>query len=145
MEEASRAKGFLQTGPSQRQVGAQLNVSHTVIERLWTRYQQANSVQRRPKGGRPKSTTAHQDRQTALLAKRNRMSLAATLNREFCAASGVRISTQMVRNRLHASGVHAKKPAVRPPSTARHRNCRLQFTRRHANWSVHRIRPVLFR
>ena len=145
VEEASRAIGFLQTGLSQRQVGAQFNVSHTVIGRLWTRYQQTNSVQRRQKSGRPKSTTAHEDRQTALLAKRNRMSSAATLNREFRAASGVRISTQTVRNRLHASGLHARKPAERPPSTARHRNCRLQFTSHHANWGVRRIRPVLFR
>ena len=72
------------------------------------------------------------------------MSSAVTLNREFHAASEVRISTQTVRNRLHASGLHARKPAVRPPLTARHRNCRLQFARRHANWGVRRIRPVLF-
>jgi predicted SprT family Zn-dependent metalloprotease len=37
VEEASRAIGFLQTGLSQ--VGAQFNVSHTVIGQLWTRYQ----------------------------------------------------------------------------------------------------------
>ena len=66
------------------------------------------------------------------------------MNREFPAASGVRISTQTVRNRLHASGLHARKPAVRPALTARHRNCRLQFARRHANWGVRRIRPLLF-
>ena len=48
-------------------MGAQFNVSHTVIGRLWTRYQQINSVQQRPKSGRPKSMIAHQDRQTALL------------------------------------------------------------------------------
>jgi hypothetical protein len=83
-------------------------------------------------------------RQIALLAKRNRMSSAITLNREFRAASGVRISTQTVRKRLHASGLHARKPAVRPPLTARHRNCRLQFARLHANWGIRRIRPVLF-
>jgi hypothetical protein len=79
--------------------------------------------------------TVHQDRQIALLAKRNRMSSAVTLNRDLRAASGVRISTQTVRNRLHASGLHARKPAVpvRPPLTACHRNCRLQFARRHAN------------
>ena len=72
------------------------------------------------------------------------MSSVVTLNKEFRAASGVRISTQTVRNRFHASGLHARKPAVRPPLTARHRNCRLQFARRHANWGVRRIRPVLF-
>ena len=100
-----------------------------------TLYQQTNSVQRRPKSGRSKSTTVHQDRQIALLAKRNWMSSAVTLNRDLRAASGVRISTQTVRNRLHASGLHARKPAVpvRPPLTACHRNCRLQFARRDAN------------
>jgi hypothetical protein len=36
-QEASRTIGFLQTGLSQRQVGAQFNVSHTVIGRLWIR------------------------------------------------------------------------------------------------------------
>ena len=46
VEEPSRAIGFLQTGLSQRQVGAQFNVSHTLIGQLWTRYQQTNSVQR---------------------------------------------------------------------------------------------------
>ena len=67
--EASRAIGFLQTGLSQRQVGAQFNASHTVIRRLWTRYQQTNSVQRRPKSGRPKSTTAHQDLSNSLASE----------------------------------------------------------------------------
>jgi transposase len=98
VEEASRAIGFLQTSLSQRQVGAQFHVGHTVIGRLWTCYQQTNSVQRRPKSGRPNSTTGHQDRRIALLAKRNRMSSAVTMNREFRAASRVRISTQTVRN-----------------------------------------------
>jgi len=144
IEEASRAIGYLQTGLSQRQVGLQFNVSHTVIGRLWTRYQETNSVQRRPKSGRPKSTTAHQDRQLTLLAKRNRLKSGVTLNREFRAASGVQISVQTVRNRLHASGLHAKRPAVRPPLTAHHRYCRLQFARLHVNWGLPRIRPVLF-
>ena len=74
-----------------------------------------------------------------MLAKQNRMSPGVTLNREFRAASKAWISTQTVRNRLHASSLHARKPAVRPPLTARHRNCRLQFARRHANWGVRRI------
>jgi hypothetical protein len=59
------------------------------------------------------------------------------------AFSSAYLNVQTVRNRLHASGLHARKPAVRPALTARHRNCRLQFARRHANWGVRRIRPVL--
>jgi transposase len=106
LEEATRAIGHLQTGRSQRQVGLQFNVTHSVIGRLWTRYQQSNSVNRRPKSGRTRSTTGYQDRQITLLAKRNRMTSAVTLNRDFPAVSGVQISTQTFRNRLHASDLH---------------------------------------
>jgi hypothetical protein len=57
---------------------------------------------------------AHQDRRiTLLLAKRNRMSSAVTLHRDLRTASGDRISIQTVRNRLHASGLHAS-PGVMP-------------------------------
>jgi transposase len=128
----------------QSQVGLQFNVSRTVIGRLWTRYQQIHSVRRRPKSGQSRSTTAHQDRQITLLAKRNRISSAVTLNRDFHAVSGVQISTETFRNRLHASGLHAKRPAVRPPLTAQHRNRRLQFARLRDNWGMPRIRPILF-
>lgn len=144
VEEASRAIGLLQSGLSQRQVGERFNVSHSVISRLLARFQQTNSVKQRQKSGRPRKTTVRQDRQIVLLAKRNRMSSAVSLNRDVRTATGVRMSVQTVRNRLHASGLHARKPAVRPPLTADHRNRRLQFGRDHVNWRVRNLRPVLF-
>jgi hypothetical protein len=64
------------------------------------------------------------------------MSFAVTLNRYIRAVSGVPISTQTFRNRLHASGLHAKRPAARPSLTVHHRNRRLQFARLHVNWGV---------
>ena len=144
VEESSKTIGFLQTGLSQRQVGAQFNVGHTVIGRFWTLNNRLIVYNGDRKVADLKVRQTHQDRRITLLAKRNRMSSAVTLNRDLRAASGVRISTQTVRNRFHASGLHARKPAVRPPLTARHRNCCLQFAGRHANWGVRRIRPVLF-
>ena len=70
------------------------------------------------------------------------MSSAVSLNRDVRTATGVRMSVRTVRNRLHASGLHARKPAVRPPLTADHRNRRLQFGRDHVNWRVRNLRPV---
>ena len=104
VEEASRAIGLLQGGLSQRQVGERFNVSHSVISRLLARFQQTNSVKQRQKTGRPRKTTVHQDRQIVLLAKRNRMSSAVSLNRDVRTATDVRMSVQTVRNSLHASG-----------------------------------------
>lgn len=60
VQEAARAIGMLEARSSQRQVGAQLGVSHSVIGRLLERYEQTNTVKQRPKSGRQKSTTARQ-------------------------------------------------------------------------------------
>ena len=100
VEEASRAIGLLQGGLSQRQVGERFNVSHSVISRLLARFQQTNSVKQRQKSGRPRKTNVRQDRQIVLLAKRNRMSSAVSLNRDVRTATGVRMSVQTVRNSM---------------------------------------------
>ena len=142
VEEASRAIGLLQSGLSQRQVGERFNVSHSVNSRLLARFQQTNSVKQRQKSGLPRKTTVRQDRQIVLLAKRNRMSSVVSLKRDVRTATGVRMSVQTVRNRLHASGLHARKPAVRPSLTADHRN-RRQFGRDHVNWCVRNLRPFI--
>ncbi|XP_062611745.1 uncharacterized protein LOC134273568 [Saccostrea cucullata] len=116
----------------------------TTDRRLLERYEETKSVKRRPKSGRPKSTTVRQDRQISLLAKRNRMPSAVSLNRELSAATGIRMSTQALRNRLHDVGLHARRPAVRPPLTVEHRNRRLQFAQDHINWYHHHIQGVLW-
>jgi hypothetical protein len=133
VEESSRAIGYLQTGLLQSQFGLPFNVSHAVIGRLWIRYQQTHNAKHRPKSGQSRSKTIHQDRIITLLSKRNRMSFAVTPKRDFCAVSGGQISTQTFRNRLHASGLHAKRQAARPELTAHHHNGRLQFARLHVN------------
>lgn len=142
--ERQRALGFLLAGRPQRYVAAQLNVRQSVIGRLWQLYQETGDVQRRPGQGRPRKTTAAQDRQLTLLAKRGRFDSAKTLNRDFERASGVRISIQTVRNRLHAANLHARRPAVRPPLTPHHRRCRLDFAREHVGITRDRLRSILF-
>ena len=43
-----------------------------------------------------------------------------SLNNEFGNGTGVRISTQTVRNRLHEFGLNARRPALRIPLTRQH-------------------------
>lgn len=72
------------------------------------------------------------------------MSSAVALNRKLTVATGIRISTQTVRNRLHDAGLHARRPAVRPPLTVERRNRRLQFAQDLVNWDHHYIQGVLW-
>jgi len=143
-EDAARAVGLLQAGSSQRQVGNRFGVSHSVIGRLWDKFQNTGTVKRRPQTGRPKKTTAPQDREITLMAKRNRLSSASELNREFRNATGIQISTQTFRNRLHKSHLHAQRPAIRPPLRPHHRQHRLTFSRDYVDIPVEDLRPILF-
>lgn len=144
MEEAAQAIGLLNAGLSLREVGRRLNVSHSVISRLRERHQQTGSVKQRPRSGRPKKTTPRQDRQMVVLAKRERVKSAKMINSEFRNATGVRISDQTVRNRLHSHNLRAFRPAVRPRLTMRHRTNRLEFARLHVNLDRARLRNILF-
>ena len=56
--ERLRATGMLQNGSIQLNVARQLNVSLSVISRLWNRHQQTGNVTDLHYSGRPRSTTA---------------------------------------------------------------------------------------
>ena len=99
--EASMAVERLLGGETQRHVAYLQNVSQSVIQRLWQKYLDTGTVARRPQNGRPKSTSAREDHTMALMAKRRRFDSAVTLNRDFGRTTGVNISAQTFRNRLH--------------------------------------------
>ncbi|GFV62391.1 transposable element Tc3 transposase [Trichonephila clavipes] len=55
-------------GLSQADAARRLNVSRSVVQRLWDQYQSEDSVSRRPVPGRPRATTPAEDRFLALSA-----------------------------------------------------------------------------
>ncbi len=142
--EAAQAIGRLLAGESQRQVARAHNVSQSVIQRLWARYQETGSAVRRPGSGRLRATSARNDRAMVVMAKRRRFDSAVTLNRDFSRVTNVNVSVQTFRNRLHEANLHARRPAVRVPLTAGHRQNRLAFARDHHLWRLRQYRHILF-
>ncbi|GFU89796.1 uncharacterized protein TNCV_4132381 [Trichonephila clavipes] len=59
-------------GLSQADAARRLNVSRSVVQRLWDQYQSEDSAFRRPVPGRPRATTPAEDRFQALSARRRR-------------------------------------------------------------------------
>ncbi|GFU23062.1 transposable element Tcb2 transposase [Trichonephila clavipes] len=87
-----RAVGWMEMGLSQ----AVLNVSRSVVQRLWDQYQSEDSVSRRPVPGRPRATTPAEDRFLALSARRRRTTTVPQLVADHFQASGRRISATTV-------------------------------------------------
>ena len=140
----NRALGMLQSGRTQEDVSRTLRVSQSVISRAWTRYQMTGSVQHRHGGGRPRSTNPAQDRYLVVSASRNRHSNARKLQDELQRASGVHVSDQTVRNRLHDAGMRARRPAIRIPLSVNHRRARREWCQEHLAWDEEDWESVLF-
>ncbi|GFY15300.1 HTH_Tnp_Tc3_2 domain-containing protein [Trichonephila clavipes] len=124
-----QAVGWMEMGLSQADAARRLNVSRSVVQRLWDQYQSEDSVPRRPVPGRSRATTPAEDRFLALSARRRRTTTVPQLVADHFQASGRRISATTVRNRLHNAGLYARRPVVCVPLNGRQRRNRLCWAR----------------
>ncbi|GFW70613.1 DDB1- and CUL4-associated factor 13 [Trichonephila clavipes] len=139
-----RAVGWMEMGLSQADAARRLNVSRSVVQRLWDQYQSEDSVSRRPVPGRPRATTPAEDRFLALSARRRRTTTVPQLVADHFKASERRISATTVRNRLHNAGLYARRPVVCVTLNGRQRRNRLCWAREHVSWTQQQWASVLF-
>ena len=133
--ERARALGMLQSGLSTRQVAAIFGVAYSTMSRLMIWFNATNSVKDCRRSGRHKATTHRQDNLILTLTLRNRTITARALQGQLRTAAGVSVSDQMIRNRLHAAGLRARRPVVHIHLKQRHRIHRLDWCRRHIRWN----------
>ncbi|GFT53039.1 transposable element Tcb2 transposase [Trichonephila clavipes] len=117
-----RVIGRLESGQTQRSVADAIEVARSVVARLWNQFQETGN----------------------LTASRNRTENATQLQRQLLLATGRRVSSQTVRNRLHEGGLYARRPMVCIPLTPRHRAARRRWVAEHRDWEQHDWSQVLF-
>ncbi|GFT92124.1 transposable element Tcb2 transposase [Trichonephila clavipes] len=74
----------------------------------------------------------------------NRFQETGNLQRQLLLATGRRVSSQTVRNRLLEGGLYARRPMICIPLTPRHRAARRRWTAEHRDWEQHDWSEVLF-
>ena len=133
-----------QEGLSSREVSRRLRVNQTDVVWTWRRYRDTGTVDDMRRSGRPKANTAVNDRYLRISARRNPESNATMLNNAFRAATGRRVSTQTVWNRLHDVHPNSRRPWRGPHLTPRHHAARYRWAQQHAEWTRQNWHQVLF-
>ena len=121
-DERNRAVTMLLQGATQQEVATALGVHQTTVHRLQGRLVQF---------GRPRVTTARQDRLMRFTHLRNRTRTVVETAITMPGTHNHRISAQTVRDRLREFGIRAYRPNVGNPLTPRRRLARMQWLRRH--------------
>ncbi|GFX71378.1 HTH_Tnp_Tc3_2 domain-containing protein [Trichonephila clavipes] len=127
-----RIIGRLECGCTQLEVSEALEITHSVISRLWQRFQDDSNVSRCYSTGRPRVTMPDENRYLAVTAERNGRSAASELSPQLSSDTGTTVSRQTVYRRLGHIGLYARRPVRCVPHTATHCRLRLPWSREHA-------------
>ena len=119
-------------------------VSQSVMSGMWNPHLTHGDPSHRHDGGRDRATAQRQDRFLLIQSQHQRFQNASSLNNKFRNGTGVRISTQKVRKRLHEFGLNARRPAIPLPLTRQHVQDRLDFARTYMRWTIPDWTSVLF-
>ncbi|GFX84397.1 transposable element Tcb2 transposase [Trichonephila clavipes] len=131
-----RMIGKLEEGRAVTSVAAENGINKSVVSRAWKAFQTTGTAVRKVGGGRPRTTTAGDDRYIILQAKRGRRQSASVIAQQLSTATGRQVSQFTVAKHLHKGGLFALRPQRCFPLKVDHRRHRLQWCREHKNWTT---------
>ncbi|GFX09205.1 transposable element Tcb2 transposase [Trichonephila clavipes] len=109
------------------------SVAAEFVSRAWKAFQTTGIAVRKVGGGRPRTTTAGDDRYIILQVKRGRRQSASVIAQQLSTATERQVSRFTVARRLHKRGLFARRPERCLPLKVDHR---LQWCRAHKNWTT---------
>ena len=131
---------MVQLGASYAHVARILNCTTLTITRLIQRYGVTGRTADRPRCGRPRVTTANEDRHLRILHLRNRF---LTVTSSTATGLGHVISRHTVRRRLRQHGIRAYRPFREMTLTRQHLHQRLHWARQFQRWQQRSWQCVL--
>ncbi|GFX48163.1 transposable element Tcb2 transposase [Trichonephila clavipes] len=116
-----RMIGKLEEGRTVTSVAAEFGINKSVVSRAWKAFQTTGTAVRNVGGGRPRRTTAGDDRYIILQAKRGRRQSASVIAQQLSTATGRQVLRFTVVRRLHKGGLFARCPERCLPLKVDHR------------------------
>lgn len=123
-------------GWSNRRIAQFYNRVHAVIDRVIQRFTNSGNPEYRRHQGIQRRTTLRQDRFIRLIARRTPTINATQISNRLTNATGVQVSGQTVRRRLHEGNMRARRRACCPLLLRHHRAARRAWALDHLEWHL---------
>ena len=136
--------GMWRAGRKQKDIARHLRLAQGTVSKLIHRYRTKQDVRPGVSTGRPRKTTAREDRQLYRMCRERRTMSASALRDRCQQRIHIRISRGTVNNRLLSRGLRARRPAKKPLLTRERKQRRLQWAQQHRNRQLRHWRHVLF-
>ena len=121
VEVRARVIGVSENAATTKEAANQVGVHRVTVFRIKSKFLQTGSVKKKFKPGKPRSTTAVQDRFLRLTALRQRFKSSVKLTANLRRATWVAIHPRTVRNRLKSAGIKSHRPCLRNKLTPHHK------------------------
>lgn len=131
-------------GMTQGAIARELRVARCTVNRVLARYRRTRDVVPGKSTGRPRITTARQDRFLLRQVRQKRTLSARLLQGRLRAHLGIHLCRKTVNNRLLAHGYRSRRPLRFPKMTLEHRRQRREWARRFHNLALPHWRHVIF-
>lgn len=134
----------IQNSTPYSKISAQFKVPKNTISNIYKRFCARGHVLRADGSGRPRKTTAFEDKQLIRLSKKDPFKNAVQLNAEMRSAYDVKCSSSTIKRRLRDADLPGRRPAKKPFVSVKNRKARIAFAEKHVSWTPQQWSKILW-
>ncbi|XP_065662583.1 uncharacterized protein LOC136085223 [Hydra vulgaris] len=130
-------------GVSERKVVERMKISKTGVHNTIKRFKETGQYCYLPQPGQPRKIDEHGDCRITRLSMSNRKLTAPQITREYNETAEKLVCVWTIRNRLMKAGLRGRVAAEKPLLRKANKAKRLQWARKHANWTISQCKTVV--
>jgi transposase len=126
------------------EIARNVGCSDKTVKAILVKYKNGQSLDPKPRSGRPRITTSADDRAIKYQSVKNRRLTAVDIRRNVLTKDGKHPCVRTIRNRLIEVGLNGRVAAKKPFLKPEHIAARLEWAKKYREWDVDNWRSVVF-
>ncbi len=144
IEKRARIYALLEEGYQANIIASKEGVHKSTVTRLRQKKEETGSLENKKRPGHPRVLSVHTERKILRLVTSNECSTAVSIQGNLKNHEKIQVSTETIRRTLRRNGLESRIKKKKPYLKKTHRKRRLDFAKRHRNWTVEDWKKVIW-